>query len=126
MGGKAGKQLIWMGVRVDGGSARHRREFTSEPPAALPRRPLPLAAVCGGQKVGARSYLAAPLAFSPVNAKTATALMVWFLSRDGRPWRTLATRLQSMALIATCGVDSASARCWNGVGLWGVCLCALP
>ena len=27
-------------------------------------------------------------------------MVAWFLSRDGRPWRTLSTRLQAMALIA--------------------------
>ena len=57
-----------------------------------------------GKKVGgARSWFGVgSFGIQPSEfAKTATSLMVaWYLSRDGRPWRTLATRLQSLAIIA--------------------------
>ena len=108
MGGKAGKQLIWMGVCsvLMVGLLAIEGEFYIRTSVLhyLGVLLLLAAVLVVGKKVGgARSWFGVgSFGIQPSEfAKTATALMVaWFLSRDGRPWRTLATRLQSMALIA--------------------------
>ena len=108
MGGKAGKQLIWMGVCsvLMVGLLAIEGEFYIRTSVLhyLGVLLLLAAVLVMGKKVGgARSWFGVgSFGIQPSEfAKTATALMVaWFLSRDGRPWRTLATRLQSMALIA--------------------------
>ena len=108
MGGKAGKQLIWMGVCsvLMVGLLAIEGEFYIRTSVLhyLGVLLLLVAVLVVGKKVGgARSWFGVgSFGIQPSEfAKTATALMVaWFLSRDGRPWRTLATRLQSMALIA--------------------------
>ena len=108
MGGKAGKQLIWMGVCsvLMVGLLAIEGEFYIRTSVLhyLGVLLLLAAVLVVGKKVGgARSWFGVgSFGIQPSEfAKTATALMVaWFLSRDGRPWSTLATRLQSMALIA--------------------------
>ena len=108
MGGKAAKQLIWMGVCsvLMVGLLAIEGEFYIRTSVLhyLGVLLLLAAVLVVGKKVGgARSWFGVgSFGIQPSEfAKTATALMVaWFLSRDGRPWRTLATRLQSMALIA--------------------------
>ena len=108
MGGKAGKQLIWMGVCsvLMVGLLAIEGEFYIRTSVLhyLGVLLLLAAVLVVGKKVGgARSWFGVgSFGIQPSEfAKTATALMVaWFLSRDGRPWRTLATRLQSVALIA--------------------------
>ena len=108
MGGKAGKQLIWMGVCsvLMVGLLAIEGEFYIRTSVLhyLGVLLLLAAVLVVGKKVGgARSWFGVgSFGIQPSEfAKTATALMVaWFLSRDGRPWRTLTTRLQSMALIA--------------------------
>ena len=109
LGGKAGKQLIWMGVctvlmmgllAVDG-------EFyirTSVLHYLVVLALLAAVLVVGKKVGGARSWFGVgSFGIQPSEfAKTATSLMVaWYLSRDGRPWRTLKTRLQSLAIIAS-------------------------
>ncbi len=108
LGGKAGKQLIWMGVCavLMVGLLAVEGEFyirTSVLHYLLVLALLGAVLVVGKKVGGARSWFGVgSFGIQPSEfAKTATALMVaWFLSRDGRPWRTLATRLQSIALIA--------------------------
>lgn len=108
MGGKAGKQLIWMGVCsiLMVGLLAIEGEFyirTSVIHYLVVLALLAAVLVIGKKVGGARSWFGVgSFGIQPSEfAKTATALMIaWFLSRDGRPWRTLATRLQSMALIA--------------------------
>jgi len=108
LGGKAGKQLIWMGVCaiLMVGLLAVEGEFfirTSVLPYLIVLALLAAVLVVGKKVGGARSWFGVgSFGIQPSEfAKTATALMVaWFLSRDGRPWRTLATRLQSTALIA--------------------------
>ena len=134
MGGKAGKQLIWMGVCsvLMVGLLAIEGEFYIRTSVLhyLGVLLLLAAVLVVGKKVGgARSWFGVgSFGIQPSEfAKTATALMVaWFLSRDGRPWRTLATRLQSMALIdipaGLSMLQPMPERCWS----LGVCLCALP
>ena len=107
MSGKAGKQLIWMGVCsiVMVGLLAIEGEFyirTSVFSTSWCR--LALAVLVVGKKVGgARSWFGVgSFGIQPSEfAKTATALMMaWFLSREGRPFHSLVTRLQSMAIIA--------------------------
>ena len=101
MGGKAGKQLIWMGVCsvLMVGLLAIEGEFYIRTSVLhyLGVLLLLAAVLVVGKKVGgARSWFGVgSFGIQPSEfAKTATALMVaWFLSRDGRPWRTLATRL---------------------------------
>ncbi|MGB1576583.1 MAG: rod shape-determining protein RodA [Flavobacteriales bacterium] len=108
LGGKAGKQLMWMGVCavLMVGLLAVEGEFyirTSVLHYLLVLVLLAAVVVVGKKVGGARSWFGVgSFGIQPSEfAKTATALMVaWFLSRDGRPWRTLATRLQSVALIA--------------------------
>jgi rod shape determining protein RodA len=108
LGGKAGKQLIWMGVCaiLMVGLLAVEGEFyirTSVLHYLVVLALLAAVLVVGKKVGGARSWFGVgSFGIQPSEfAKTATALMVaWFLSRDGRPWRTLATRLQSIALIA--------------------------
>ena len=108
LGGKAGKQLIWMCVCsiLMVGLLAIEGEFyirTSVLHYLVVLALLAAVLVIGKKVGGARSWFGVgSFGIQPSEfAKTATALMVaWFLSRDGRPWRTLATRLQSMALIA--------------------------
>lgn len=108
LGGKAGKQLIWMGVCavLMVGLLAVEGEFyirTSVLHYLVVLALLGAVLVVGKKVGGARSWFGVgSFGIQPSEfAKTATALMVaWFLSRDGRPWRTLATRLQSIALIA--------------------------
>ncbi len=108
LGGKAGKQLIWMGVCavLMVGLLAVEGEFfirTSVLHYLIVLALLAAVLVVGKKVGGARSWFGVgSFGIQPSEfAKTATALMVaWFLSRDGRPWRTLATRLQSTALIA--------------------------
>lgn len=108
LGGKAGKQLMWMGVCavLMVGLLAVEGEFyirTSVLHYLLVLVLLAAVLVVGKKVGGARSWFGVgSFGIQPSEfAKTATALMVaWFLSRDGRPWRTLATRLQSVALIA--------------------------
>jgi rod shape determining protein RodA len=108
LGGKAGKQLIWMGVCaiLMVGLLAVEGEFfirTSVLHYLIVLALLAAVLVVGKKVGGARSWFGVgSFGIQPSEfAKTATALMVaWFLSRDGRPWRTLATRLQSIALIA--------------------------
>ena len=108
MGGKAGKQLIWMGVCsvLMVGLLAVEGEFyirTSVLHYALVLLMLMAVLVVGKKVGGARSWFGVgSFGIQPSEfAKTATALMLaWFLSRDGRPWRTMATRLQTLALIA--------------------------
>ena len=108
MGGKAGKQLIWMGVcavlmvgllAVEG--VFYIRTSVVHYAAVML---LLMAVLVVGKKVGgARSWFGVgSFGIQPSEfAKTATALILaWFLSRDGRPWRTFKTRLQTLALIA--------------------------
>jgi len=108
MGGKAGKQLIWMGVcavlmvgllAVEG--VFYIRTSVVHYAAVML---LLMAVLVVGKKVGgARSWFGVgSVGIQPSEfAKTATALILaWFLSRDGRPWRTFKTRLQTLALIA--------------------------
>jgi rod shape determining protein RodA len=108
LGGKAGKQLIWMGVCsvLMVGLLAVEGEFyirTSVLHYALVLLMLMAVLVVGKKVGGARSWFGVgSFGIQPSEfAKTATALMLaWFLSRDGRPWRTMATRLQTLALIA--------------------------
>ena len=108
MGGKAGKQLIWMGVCavLMLGLLAVEGEFfirTSVLHYIVVLALLAAVLVIGKKVGGARSWFGVgSFGIQPSEfAKTATALMVaWFLSRDGRPWRTFATRLQSLAIIA--------------------------
>jgi len=108
MGGKAGKQLIWMGVCsvLMVGLLAVEGEFfirTSVLHYALVLLMLMAVLVVGKKVGGARSWFGVgSFGIQPSEfAKTATALMLaWFLSRDGRPWRTMVTRLQTLALIA--------------------------
>ena len=108
LGGKAGKQLIWMGVCaiLMVGLLAVEGEFfirTSVLHYLIVLALLAAVLVVGKKVGGARSWFGVgSFGIQPSEfAKTATALMLaWFLSRDGRPWRTLATRLQSTALIA--------------------------
>ena len=107
LGGKAGKQLLWMGVCtvLMVGLLSVEGEFfirTSVIHYLLVLALLAAVLVVGKKVGGARSWFGVgSFGIQPSEfAKTATALMLaWFLSRDGRPWRTLATRLQSLALI---------------------------
>ena len=107
MDGKAGKQLIWMGIcmflmvgllAVEG--EFYIRTSVLQYIAVLT---LLVAVLIVGKKVGgARSWFdVGSFSIQPSEfAKTTTALMLaWYLSRDGRPWRTLATRLQSVVII---------------------------
>jgi len=108
MGGKAGKQVIWMGVCavLMLGLLAVEGEFfirTSVLHYIVVLALLAAVLVIGKKVGGARSWFGVgSFGIQPSEfAKTATALMVaWFLSRDGRPWRTFATRLQSLAIIA--------------------------
>ena len=108
MGGKAGKQLIWRGgcaVLMLGLLAVEGEFFirTSVLHYIVVLALLAAVLVIGKKVGGARSWFGVgSFGIQPSEfAKTATALMVaWFLSRDGRPWRTFATRLQSLAIIA--------------------------
>ena len=108
MGGKAGKQLIWMGVCavLMTGLLAVEGEFYIRTSVLhyLAVLALLAAVLVVGKKVGgARSWFGVgSFGIQPSEfAKTATSLMVaWYLSRDGRPWRTLTTRLQSLAIIA--------------------------
>lgn len=107
LGGKAGKQLLWMGVCtvLMVGLLSVEGEFfirTSVIHYLLVLALLAAVLVVGKKVGGARSWFGVgSFGIQPSEfAKTATALMLaWFLSRDGRPWRTLATRLKSLALI---------------------------
>ena len=135
LGGKAGKQLIWMGVCtvLMTGLLAVEGEFyirTSVLHYLVVLALLAAVLVVGKKVGGARSWFGVgSFGIQPSEfAKTATSLMVaWYLSRDGRPWRTLTTRLQSLAIIAIpCGPHFASTRCRNGARVWRVCLCALP
>ena len=108
LGGKAGKQLIWMGVCavLMTGLLAVEGEFyirTSVLHYLLVLALLAAVLVVGKKVGGARSWFGVgSFGVQPSEfAKTATSLMVaWYLSRDGRPWRTLKTRLQSLAIIA--------------------------
>ena len=108
LGGKAGKQLIWMGVCavLMTGLLAVEGEFyirTSVLHYLVVLALLAAVLVVGKKVGGARSWFGVgSFGIQPSEfAKTATSLMVaWYLSRDGRPWRTLATRLQSLAIIA--------------------------
>ena len=108
LGGKAGKQLIWMGVCtvLMTGLLAVEGEFYIRTSVLhyLVVLALLVAVLVVGKKVGgARSWFGVgSFGIQPSEfAKTATSLMVaWYLSRDGRPWRTLKTRLQSLAIIA--------------------------
>ena len=108
LGGKAGKQLIWMGVCtvLMTGLLAVEGEFYIRTSVLhyLVVLVLLAAVLVVGKKVGgARSWFGVgSFGIQPSEfAKTATSLMVaWYLSRDGRPWRTLKTRLQSLAIIA--------------------------
>lgn len=108
LGGKAGKQLIWMGVCtvLMTGLLAVEGEFYIRTSVLhyLAVLALLAAVLVVGKKVGgARSWFGVgSFGVQPSEfAKTATSLMVaWYLSRDGRPWRTLKTRLQSLAIIA--------------------------
>ena len=108
LGGKAGKQLIWMGVCavLMTGLLAVEGEFYIRTSVLhyLVVLALLAAVLIVGKKVGgARSWFGVgSFGIQPSEfAKTATSLMVaWYLSRDGRPWRTLTTRLQSLAIIA--------------------------
>ena len=108
LGGKAGKQLIWMGVCtvLMTGLLAVEGEFYIRTSVLhyLAVLALLAAVLVVGKKVGgARSWFGVgSFGIQPSEfAKTATSLMVaWYLSRDGRPWRTLKTRLQSLAIIA--------------------------
>ena len=107
MGGKAGKQLIWMGVCavLMTGLLAVEGEFyirTSVLHYLVVLALLAAVLVVGKKVGGARSWFGVgSFGIQPSEfAKTATSLMVaWYLSRDGRPWRTLKTRLQSWAII---------------------------
>lgn len=107
MGGKAGKQLIWMGVCavLMTGLLAVEGEFyirTSVLHYLVVLALLAAVLVVGKKVGGARSWFGVgSFGIQPSEfAKTATSLMVaWYLSRDGRPWRTLKTRLQSLAII---------------------------
>lgn len=106
--GKAGKQLIWMAVCAFllVGLLSIEGEFfirTSVLHYAVVLLLLAAVLVLGKKVGGARSWFGfGSFGIQPSEfAKTATSLMLaWYLSRDGRPWKTLMTRLQSMALIA--------------------------
>jgi len=108
LGGKAGKQLIWMGVCtvLMTGLLAVEGEFyirTSVLHYLVVLALLAAVLVVGKKVGGARSWFGVgSFGVQPSEfAKTATSLMVaWYLSRDGRPWRTLKTRLQSLAIIA--------------------------
>lgn len=108
LGGKAGKQLIWMGVCavLMTGLLAVEGEFyirTSVLHYLVVLALLAAVLVVGKKVGGARSWFGVgSFGIQPSEfAKTATSLMVaWYLSRDGRPWRTLTTRLQSLAIIA--------------------------
>jgi len=108
LGGKAGKQLIWMGVCtvLMTGLLAVEGEFyirTSVLHYLVVMALLAAVLVVGKKVGGARSWFGVgSFGIQPSEfAKTATSLMVaWYLSRDGRPWRTLKTRLQSLAIIA--------------------------
>lgn len=108
LGGKAGKQLIWMGVCtvLMTGLLAVEGEFyirTSVLHYLLVLALLGAVLVVGKKVGGARSWFGVgSFGIQPSEfAKTATSLMIaWYLSRDGRPWRTLTTRLQSLAIIA--------------------------
>ena len=108
LGGKAGKQLIWMGVCtvLMTGLLAVEGEFYIRTSVLhyLVILALLAAVLVVGKKVGgARSWFGVgSFGIQPSEfAKTATSLMIaWYLSRDGRPWRTLKTRLQSLAIIA--------------------------
>lgn len=108
LGGKAGKQLIWMGVCavLMTGLLAVEGEFyirTSVLHYLVVLALLAAVLVVGKKVGGARSWFGVGgFGIQPSEfAKTATSLMVaWYLSRDGRPWRTLTTRLQSLAIIA--------------------------
>lgn len=106
--GKAGKQLIWMGVCavMMVGLLAVEGEFyirTSVIHYALVTLLL-VAVLAVGKKVGgARSWFGVgSVGIQPSEfAKTATALMIaWYLSRDGTPWRTFRTRVHSLAILA--------------------------
>jgi rod shape determining protein RodA len=107
MTGKAGKQLMWMAVCavLMMGLLAIEGEFfirTSVIHYALVLLLLMAVLVIGKKVGGARSWFGVgSFGIQPSEfAKTATALMIsWFLSRDGRPWHTLATRLQSMVIL---------------------------
>lgn len=108
MTGKAGKQLIWMGICTVFmvGLLAVEGEFYIRTSVLhyLGVLALLAAVLVVGKKVGgARSWFGVgSFGIQPSEfAKTATALMLaWFLSRDGTPWRTLATRIQSLAILA--------------------------
>ena len=108
LGGKAGKQLIWMGVCtvLMTGLLAVEGEFyirTSVLHYLVVLALLAAVLVVGKKVGGARSWFGVgSFGIQPSEfAKTATSLMVaWYLSRDGRPWRTLKTRLQSLVIIA--------------------------
>lgn len=108
MTGKAGKQLIWMGICtvIMVGLLAVEGEFYIRTSVLHYLGVLALLAtvlVVGKKVGGARSWFGVgSFGIQPSEfAKTATALMLaWFLSRDGTPWRTLATRIQSLAIIA--------------------------
>ena len=108
LGGKAGKQLIWMGVCtvLMTGLLAVEGEFyirTSVLHYLVVLALLAAVLVVGKKVGGARSWFGVgSFGIQPSEfAKTATSLMVaWYLSRDGRPWRTLKTRLQSLAIIS--------------------------
>ena len=108
LGGKAGKQLIWMGVCavLMTGLLAVEGEFyirTSVLHYLVVLALLAAVLVVGKKVGGARSWFGVgSFGIQPSEfAKTATSLMVaWYLSRDGRPWHTLTTRLQSLAIIA--------------------------
>ena len=108
LGGKAGKQLIWMGVCtvLMTGLLAVEGEFyirTSVLHYLVVLALLAAVLVVGKKVGGARSWFGVgSFGIQPSEfAKTATSLMVaWYLSRDERPWRTLKTRLQSLAIIA--------------------------
>ena len=108
MEGKAGKQIIWMGVCMVMflGLLAIEGEFfirTSVIHYLIVLGLLAAVLVVGKEVGGAKSWFGVgSFGIQPSEfAKTSTALMVaWFLSRDGRPWRTLSTRLQAIALIA--------------------------
>ena len=107
MDGKAGKQLIWMGICMFlmVGLLAVEGEFYIRTSVLqyITVLTLLVAVLIVGKKVGgARSWFGVgSFSIQPSEfAKTATALMLaWYLSRDGRPWRTLAARLQSVVII---------------------------
>ena len=108
LSGKAGKQLIWMGIcsLVMVGILFVEGEFfirTSVIHYLFVCALLLLVLIVGKKVGGARSWFGVgSFGIQPSEfAKAATSLMMaWFLSREGRPFHSLVTRVQSMAIAA--------------------------